>query len=53
MTTITAAQMLLVKLCKHAHKEPNKAIIKVVHKLLNRIRAVIISGIPYQTGLVK
>ena len=38
---------------KHAHKEPNKAIIKVAHKLLNRIRAVIISGIPYQTGLVK
>src|SRR5262249_14853906 len=35
---------------KHAHKEPNKAIIKVAHKLLNRIRAVIISGIPYQVG---
>jgi transposase len=38
---------------KHAHKEPNKAIIKVAHKLLSRIRAVIISGIPYQQGLVK
>ena len=38
---------------KHAHKEPNKAIIKVAHKLLNRIRAVIKSGIPYQQGLVK
>ena len=37
---------------KHAHKEPNKAIIKVAHKLLNRIRAVINTGIPYQTGLV-
>jgi transposase len=38
---------------KHAHKEPNKAIIKVAHKLLSRIRAVIISRIPYQTGLVQ
>jgi transposase len=38
---------------KHAHKEPNKAIIKVAHKLLSRIRAVINSGIPYQMGLVK
>ena len=38
---------------KHAHKEPNKAIIKVAHKLLNRMRAVINSGIPYQTGLIK
>jgi transposase len=38
---------------KHAHKEPNKAIIKVAHKLLSRIRAVIISGIPYQIGLVQ
>jgi transposase len=38
---------------KHAAREPNKAIIKVAHKLLNRIRAVIISGIPYQTALVK
>jgi transposase len=38
---------------KHAHKEPNKAIIKVAHKLLSRIRAVIISGTPYQHGLVK
>jgi transposase len=38
---------------KHVHKEPNKAIIKVAHKLLNRIRAVIISGIPYQTGLIQ
>jgi transposase len=38
---------------KHAHKEPNKAIIKVAHKLLSRIRAVIISGIPYQPGLIK
>ncbi len=37
---------------KHAHKEPNKAIIKVAHKLLNTIRAVINTGIPYQTGLV-
>jgi transposase len=37
---------------KHAHKEPNKAIIKVAHKLLNRIRAAILSGIPYQVGLV-
>jgi len=38
---------------KHAAKEPNKAIIKVAHKLLSRIRAVINSGIPYQTGLIK
>lgn len=38
---------------KHAHKEPNKAIIKVAHKLLSRIRAVIQTGIPYQCGLVK
>jgi len=38
---------------KHAHKEPNKAIIKVAHKLLSRMRAVIITGIPYQEGLVK
>jgi transposase len=37
----------------HAYKEPNKAIIKVAHKLLNRIRAVINSGIPYQYALVK
>ena len=37
---------------KHCVKEPNKAIIKVAHKLLNRIRSVITSGIPYQTGLV-
>ena len=39
--------------CKHAAREPNKAIIKVAHKLLNRIRAVVISGAPYQNGLVK
>ena len=38
---------------QHAHKEPNKAIIKVAHKLLSRIRAVIISGVPYQIGVVK
>ena len=38
---------------QHAHKEPNKAIIKVAHKLLSRIRAVIISGVPYQMGVVK
>jgi transposase len=38
---------------KHAQKEPNKAIIKVAHKLLSRIRAVIVSGIPYQKGVVK
>jgi transposase len=38
---------------QHAHKEPNKAIIKVAHKLLSRIRAVIISGVPYQLGVVK
>ena len=38
---------------RHAHKEPNKAIIKVAHKLLSRMRAVIISGIPYQEGIVK
>jgi transposase len=38
---------------KHVHKEPNKAIIKVAHKLLNRIRAVVISGVPYQTGLIQ
>ncbi|MBI1342511.1 MAG: hypothetical protein GC171_06225 [Terrimonas sp.] len=37
----------------HAHKEPNKAIIKVAHKLLSRIRAVILSGVPYQVGVVK
>ena len=38
---------------KHSQKEPNKAIIKVAHKLLSRIRAVIITGIPYQSGVVK
>ncbi len=38
---------------KHAAKEPNKAIIKVAHKLLSRIRSVVITGVPYQTGLVK
>ena len=38
---------------KHAAKEPNKAIIKVAHKLLSRIRAVIKSEVPYQSGLVK
>ena len=38
---------------RHAHKEPNKAIIKVARKLLSRMRAVIISGIPYQEGIVK
>ena len=38
---------------KHSAKEPNKAIIKVAHKLLSRIRSVIITGIPYQTGLMK
>ena len=38
---------------KHAHKEPNKAIINVAHKLLSRMRAVMNSGIPYQEGLVK
>ena len=38
---------------KHAHKEPNKAIIKVAHKLLSRMRAVINSGIPYQPGVCK
>lgn len=38
---------------KHANKEPNKAIIKVAHKLLSRLRAVIHSGIPYQMALIK
>ncbi len=38
---------------KHSAKEPNKAIIKVAHKLLSRMRAVIITGVPYQTGLMK
>lgn len=38
---------------KYAHKEPNKAIIKVAHKLLSRIRAVINTGVPYQAGLIK
>ncbi|MDP1809775.1 MAG: transposase [Sediminibacterium sp.] len=38
---------------RYAAKEPNKAIIKVAHKLLNRIRAVIISEVPYQVGLIK
>lgn len=38
---------------KHAAKEPNKAIIKVAHKLLGRIRAVVISGVPYRTGLIR
>jgi len=38
---------------KHSAKEPNKAIIKVAHKLLSRIRAVIISGVPYQSGVVQ
>lgn len=37
---------------KHAHKEPNKAIIKVAHKLLSKIRAVIITGKPYETAVV-
>jgi len=38
---------------RHAHKQPNKAIIKVAHKLLGRIRAVINSGTAYQPGLMK
>ena len=38
---------------KHSVKEPNKAIIKVAHKLLSRIRSVIITGMPYQLGLIK
>ena len=38
---------------KHSAREPNKAIIKVAHKLLSRIRAVILTGVPYQTGLIK
>ena len=38
---------------KHSAKEPNKAIIKVAHKLLSRIRAVLITSIPYQTGIMK
>jgi len=38
---------------KHSAKEPNKAIIKVAHKLLSRIRAVIISGVPYQSGVIQ
>jgi transposase len=38
---------------KHAYKEPNKAIIKVAHKLLSRIRAVVNSGQPYQMALIK
>lgn len=38
---------------RYAHKEANKAIIKVAHKLLNRIRAVINTGIPYQPGVQK
>ena len=37
---------------KHAAKEPNKAIIKVAHKLLSKIRAVINSGKPYQMEIV-
>lgn len=36
---------------KHANKEPNKAIIKVAHKLLGKIRAVVLTGIPYQTAV--
>ncbi|MFI5344306.1 MAG: IS110 family transposase [Chlamydiales bacterium] len=38
---------------KHVHADPRKAIIKMAHKLLARIRAVIVSEVPYQTGLVK
>lgn len=38
---------------RHAPEEPNKAIIKVAHKLLNRIRSVIVTGVPYQVGLIK
>jgi transposase len=38
---------------KQVAKEPNKAIIKVAHKLLSRIRAVVISGVPYQSGVVQ
>ena len=52
-TAVRTDMVLQTYYRKHAHKEPNKAIIKVAHKLLSRIRAVIISGIPYQTGLIK
>lgn len=38
---------------EHSAKQPNKAIIKVAHKLLSRMRAVVNSGVPYQSGLIK
>ncbi len=37
---------------KHAAKEPNKSINKVAHKLLSRIRSVVVTGVPYQKGLL-
>jgi transposase len=33
--------------------EGNKAIIRIARKLLRRLRAVLISGIPYQKGVIK
>jgi transposase len=37
----------------HVGKKPNKIIVKVAHKLVSRIRAVIRTEIPYQVGLEK
>lgn len=37
----------------HVGKTPNKIIVKVAHKLVSRIRAVIRTEIPYQLGLEK
>lgn len=38
------------QLCKRMPK--NQAIIRIARKLLRRLRAVLVSGIPYQSGLV-
>lgn len=37
----------------HAGKKPNKIIVKVAHKLISRIRAVIKTETPYQLGVLK
>lgn len=38
---------------KHVGKDSKRILIKVAHKLLCRTRAVIISGVPYEAGLVE
>ena len=37
----------------HRGKDPKRIIVKVARKLLVRVRSVLISGVPYQMGLVK